>query len=87
MISRRRYRRMLQTSACCGLSPPICPSSGPSRGSNSPGSARGPPRPAEIDEGYPGQFMRPVIRSQASGGATGPAKSNLIPTIRTKGMA
>jgi hypothetical protein len=75
MISRRRYRRMLQTSACCGLSPPICPS----RGSNSPGSARGPPLPAEIDEDYPGQFMRPVIRSQASGGATGPAKKQPHP--------
>ena len=61
MISGRRYRRMLQTPACCGLSP----------------HARGPPQSAEIHEGRSGQFMRPVIRSRAGGGAAGSAKKSV----------
>ena len=70
MISRRRYRRMLQMLGCCGLSP----------------HARGPPQWAEVHEGHPGQFTRPAIRSRVGGGATGPAKNSLIPTVHTKGM-
>jgi hypothetical protein len=58
MISRRRYRRMLQTLDCCGLSP----------------HARGPPQLIKVHEGHPGQFIRPAIRRRAGGGATGPAK-------------
>lgn len=79
MIGRRRYRRMLQTSASRGLSPPIRPSSRLPRGSNRPGRARGPPRSAEIREGHPGQLMGPVIRRRAGGGATGPARKAAYP--------
>lgn len=72
MISRRRYRRMPHASDCCGLS----------------AHARGPPRGAEVHEDHSGQFMRPMLRSRAGGGATGLSlKTLLVPTIHTKGMA
>ena len=61
MISRRRYRRMPHASDCCGLSPRR----------KEKAHARGPPQAAEVHEDHSGQFMRPMIRSRAGGGATG----------------
>jgi hypothetical protein len=73
MISRRRYRRKLQTLDCCGLSSPIRPSSRRPGGSGRPGRARGPPQWAEVHEGHLGQFTGPVMRSRGGGGTTGPS--------------
>jgi hypothetical protein len=59
MISKRRYRRMLPALDCRGLPP----------------HARGPPQWAGAHEGHSGQFTRPVIRSRAGGGTTGPSRN------------